>query len=419
MHCALQVYLLNENAHTMPKLLYITMHVRMPTDKAHGLQIVQNCEAFADAGYDVDLWVANRVRGRHLKNVTDIWAHYGIKRNFTLTRIPCIDPMLWFNANLDWWARIAFYVQMVTVLFMLLLRLRSTEADVFYSRDEAIIVLLKLFFPPEKIAYEPHSIRPSKVGIWLQRQATKSAGFIFPVTQGLHDDLIKQGTDANRLTVVHDGIRAERFTDLPTRDASREEIGWDADAFIVGYMGRLHTMGMDKGVGLLVEALAQVEGASLALVGGPDRIAVQIREKWLSLGLPESRFFYAGQVKSGDVPTYLRAFDICAMPFPWTQHFAYYMSPLKVFEYMAVGGAIVASELPAVCEVLTHEETALLHPPSDLDRLVADIMRLRDNPALHQRLGDAARKIALEKYTWAARAQIIVEKINQQTGTGN
>jgi len=398
----------------MPKLLYITMHVRMPTHKAHGLQIVQNCEALADAGYDVELWVANRAQLKDLQNIDDIWSFYGVKQNFTLRRIPCLDPMLWFNANNRWWARFAFYVQMVTVLFMLLLRLRSSDADIFYSRDEAVIALLGLFYPTEKIAYEPHSIRPSKLGTWLQRRATQSAGFIFPVTHGLHDDLIKQGAESSRLAVVHDGIRAERFASLPTRDSARQKIGWDENAFIVGYMGRLHTMGMDKGVGLLVEALAQIDGASLALVGGPDRIAVQIREKWLSLGLSENRFFYTGQVDSNEVPIYLRAFDVCAMPFPWTQHFAYYMSPLKVFEYMAVGGAIVASELPAVHEILTHEETALLHPPSDLDALVRDILRLKDEPILRKHLGDAAQAVVLEHYTWAARAQVIVSALKNR-----
>ncbi|MBZ0290848.1 MAG: hypothetical protein K8I30_24690, partial [Anaerolineae bacterium] len=71
-----------------PKLLYIA-NIRMPTEKAHGLQIAQNCEAFADAGAEVELWVAQRVNTSELGAVKDIWTHYGIKRNFTLRRIPC------------------------------------------------------------------------------------------------------------------------------------------------------------------------------------------------------------------------------------------------------------------------------------------------------------------------------------------
>src|SRR4051812_30948237 len=72
------------------KLLYIAS-IRLPTEKAHGLQIVQNCEAFADAGAAVTLWVARRFNTAELRAVGDVWAHYGVKRNFVLRRIPCID----------------------------------------------------------------------------------------------------------------------------------------------------------------------------------------------------------------------------------------------------------------------------------------------------------------------------------------
>lgn len=390
-----------------PRLIYLTLHIRMPTHKAHGLQIVQNCEALAAAGYTVELWVADRFNNADLRGIKDIWSHYGVAQNFALRRIPCVDLMPWLGQS-NSGARLAFYVQMVTVLITMGLRLLFTRADVLYSRDEAIIALLGLLHRPAKIAYEPHSVRPSRWGIWLQQRAAHAAHFIFPVTQGLADDLVKQGADQQRITVAHDGIRAARFQDLPERAAARAQIGWDADSFIVGYMGRLHTMGMDKGVGLLIDALARVEGASLALVGGPDDMAEQLKGRWLAHGLPESRFLYAGQVKPDDVPLYLRSFDVCAMPFPWTQHFAYYMSPLKLFEYMAASGAIIASELPSVLEVLTHEETALLHPPSDQAAITRAVIRLRDDPALRQHLGENARRYALRQSTWKARAELIV-----------
>ena len=54
----------------MPKLLYISL-MRLPTEKAHGLQIMQNCEAFADAGCDVTLWVARRWNTREMRAVAD------------------------------------------------------------------------------------------------------------------------------------------------------------------------------------------------------------------------------------------------------------------------------------------------------------------------------------------------------------
>ena len=163
-------------------------------------------------------------------------------------------------------------------------------------------------------------------------------------------------------SVAHDGIRRGRFADIPDQAAARQQIGWPQEAFIVGYLGRLHTIGLDKGVGTLVDAIATVEGACLALVGGPDDMAESLRRQWLALGLRAERFLYAGHVPPDKVALYLSAFDICAMPHPPKAQFSRYTSPLKLFEYMAAGRAIVASDLPAWSDVVADGETALLLP---------------------------------------------------------
>jgi len=171
-------------------------------------------------------------------------------------------------------------------------------------------------------------------------------------------------------------------------------------------------MEMDKGVGTLVDALAKVGGVSLALVGGPDDRADQLRQRWIAAGLPESDFLYAGQVTPDQVAVYLSAFDICAMPFPFTAHFAYYASPLKLFEYMAARRVVVASDLPSVREVVTDGESALLTPPSDVEALAAAIRRLRDDAVLREQIADRAYELVMSRYTWDARARFILGIIN-------
>ena len=210
--------------------------------------------------------------------------------------------------------------------------------------------------------------------------------------------------------VAHDGVRAARFAAMPDREAARATLGWPADACIVGYMGQLHTMGMDKGVALLLDAVAQVPGASLGLVGGPEAMAESLRQRWLDSGRAANEFLYAGQVAPQEVPRCLSAFDICAMPFPRTRHFERYMSPLKLFEYMAARRAILASDLPSVREILRDQETALLVPPSDMLALAAAVTALQD-AALRQRLADAAYAEVMAHYTWAQRARMIRQHI--------
>lgn len=393
------------------KLLYIA-NIRLPTEKAHGLQIMQNCEAFADAGAEVTLWTARRFNTPTLSAVQNVWAYYGVRPNFALRRLPCIDLTPLVASRSDLFSRLVFHVQQSTFTLVALILALFTSADAIYSRDPLVVLALSLIRPGRKLAYEVHTISPSPKGQQLQRRTARRAGRLIAVTSRLKGDLVKlAGIAPEKCLVAHDGIRRARFADLPTQAEARQAAGWPQEAFIVGYVGRLHTMTMDKGVGTLVAALAQVEGAALGLVGGPDDMAEALRAQWIAAGLDAGRFLYAGQVLPEQVPRYLCAFDVCAMPFPWTEHFAYYASPIKLFEYMAAARAVVASDLPALADVVAHGQTALLVPPGDVEALAGALRQLRGDPALRARLGKNAARLALEQYTWDARAAAILRHL--------
>ena len=400
----------------MPKLLYISL-MRLPTEKAHGLQIMQNCEAFAAAGCHVTLWVARRWNTRELRQVQDAFAYYGVEANFTIRRIPCIDLFPLFPPD-GLGARLAFYVLLISYALVSMVMLLFTRADIYYSRDEFILALLTWLKAKRSLVYEAHLFAPSGRGAALQRYVSARVGTVIAVTGRLREDLIaERNADATRTIVAHDGIRRGRFTDLPSQAQARQQLGWPEGAFIVGYVGRLHTIGMDKGVGKLVETLAAVEGAHLALVGGPDDMAQALRQQWLARGLPPERFLYAGQVPPADVPLHLSAFDVCALPFPFAEHFAHYASPLKLFEYMAAARAIVATDLPAWSDVVADGETALLLPHDDTTAWTAAIDQLRRDPDLRHRLGQVARERAMALYTWDARAEKILAHIHSLDST--
>ncbi|MEO8397484.1 MAG: glycosyltransferase, partial [Chloroflexota bacterium] len=395
--------------------------------KAHGLQIMQNCEAFADAGTEVTLWVARRFNTPELRAVRDVWGHYGVKRNFELRRLPCIDLLALVPGQSGWVAQVMFQIEVWTFALAALVRAIFSHADVIYSRDETILLVMSLIKPRKRLAYEAHTLAQGRAGRALQRRVVRRVGQVFATTAKLAEDLgaLESGDDAllvssinhvpvtstakkQHVLVAHDGIRRERFANVPDQAEARRKIGLTTDRFVVGYVGRLQTMAMDKGVGALVEALAQVGGCALMLVGGPDALAEEFRARWHELGLDDALFLYAGQVAPDQVPIYLSAFDVCAMPFPWTTHFAYYASPIKLFEYMASKRALVASNLPSIAEVVVDGDSALLTPPSDVAALARAIRRLRDDAGLRDRLAENAYRIVMESYTWEARAKMIL-----------
>ena len=381
----------------MAKLVYFANN-RLPTEKAHGLQIVQMSEAFANVGYDVTLIAPNRFNTADMRAIDSLWDHYGVAQNFAFRRLPCLDLFPFFPRF-----HVALLVQTVTYILSILIWLVFRRVNVLYTRDVFIGFALTVFRPKTILIYEVHQVHGSRFGQRVQGFIVRRA-YVVPITGYLAEKMRDLG--ANHVQVEHDGFRAARFAALPAQTDARAEVSWPVEVFIVGWIGRLYMLGLDKGVGQLGEALAQVSETSLAVVGGPDEMVEILRQRWIAAGLDETRFLASEQVPPDRVPVYLRAFDICAMPHPWTEQFAYYTSPIKLFEYMASGRAIVASDLPAFAEVLRHEESALLVPPGDVDALAAAIRRLQSDRDLRERLG-AQAKVDVQHYTWDARAQRI------------
>jgi len=381
------------------RLIYLCNN-RLPTEKAHGLQIVQMCEAFADAGSTVTLVSSRRINTAAMRAVPDLWSHYGVKQNFTFRRLVCLDLIDTLPARIQ---RLTFLLQTLTYLIALLIWLLPRRADVFYTRDLFIAVLVKLIRPRVPLAYEVHQLSHSRLGSRLQCWVMRRA-YVIAVTQHLAAKI-----SAKRIMVAHDGYRQARFENLPGKTDARADVGIPADAFVVGYVGQLHTMRMSKGLDTLVDAIAQTpREVHLLVVGGPAEGVEQVRQQWQACGLPADLLHTSGQVRAEAVPRYMAAMDVGAMPLPWTEHFAYYASAIKLFEYMAAGCVLLASDLPSTAEVVQNEVSALLAPPGDGAAFAASLQRLADDADLCAYLSQQAKEIA-RQYTWEVRAARIIE----------
>ncbi len=144
----------------------------------------------------------------------------------------------------------------------------------------------------------------------------------------------------------------------------------------------------------------------LLLVGdGPLRS--QFEEEVRKMGLLQAVTF-AGALAHEDVPPYLAATDVAVAPYPALQDF--YFSPLKLFEYMATGRAVVASRVGQVAEVVTDGVTGLLFEPGNVADLVGCIRSLRDNPALRRELGRNA-SAACAKRTWTHNGAKVIDRV--------
>lgn len=176
------------------------------------------------------------------------------------------------------------------------------------------------------------------------------------------------------------------------------------------YLGSLHPW---KGVDTLVRALPQVkQPAELHIVGGNDKRIVELRKLAEELNVA-SRVVFHGPVAPGQRFEWIHQADVCLLPLTDTGLGGRYTSPLKLFEYMAAGKPIVASDLPSMRQVLTPERDALLVPSSEPEGFARAIERLLVDAGLCGRLGAAARA-RVEGLTWRHRSQSILRFVSEQ-----
>ncbi len=407
------------------KLFYLAI-ARLPTEKAHGLQIIQNCEAFAAARAETTLIYRRQGQPGRLPATIDLAAHYGVADTFRREQVAGLNLFsvlsLVPKSLLEPAAKLANALLIPTWTASLLLRLRRTMRRcpdaIYYTRDAITAAAIARVWPgrARQVFYEAHSYPASSIGQRLRADFVPRIGGVVAVTAHLAERYRPLIKDPARLIVEHDGYRAQRFDIDGDRAAWRANLGLPGSAFIVGYMGRFHTMGMSKGLDTLVEAILGVAASHpardvrLGLVGGPAETVEELRRMVHDAGLRPETIWYGGQVPAPEVPGCLRAFDVAVMPLPWTEHFAYYASPLKLFEYMASGTVAVATDLPSTAEVLHEGENGLLFPPSDPSALAAVLTRLLEDPALRERLAEQAL-VDVTHYTWQARAGRILNWI--------
>jgi glycosyltransferase involved in cell wall biosynthesis len=384
------------------RILYFA-DIRFPLERANGIQTMETCYALAARGHDVDLIV----RPDTHTPARDPFHYYGLQpsHHLRIERAPVGGPLA---------ARRLGYMAFAAG--------RSAgggRADVVVTRDLAIASLLiglpRRLHPP--IVYESHGYSPEVAAALpglvstavapdarkLRRLARREArvwhgadGYV-TITAALAADLTARHGPRERVAVIPDGARICPAADVEFRTAESQP----PDP-IVAYAGHLYAW---KGVDVLLEALALVPNARGLIVGGHAEESDLARLQALArqLGISD-RVTFTGMVEPARVPELLRRASVLALPNPASAISTRFTSPLKLFEYLAAGRAIVASDLPSIREILHNGVDALLVAPGDANALAGAIRRLLAEPALAARLSRAAFEAA-PRYAWERRAE--------------
>ena len=385
----------------MIRRLFYIAPVRMPTEKAHGYQIAKMCEAWSALGIDVHLVVPRRNNPID----RDAFDYYGIPRSFSIHYLPVRD---WFDATIIRAFHLSSFAYAVLMLdFLIAVRqfaaAEISDQDAVYTRAWEVAWL---FRARRSLIWEVHEItRFQRLTPGLYARV---AGVVV-LTTCLRDILLVSGASSERVLIAPDAVDMRLFHDALSASEARRRLGVPPHRIAIGYVGRLMLHGkIEKGISQLLRAFALLRmergDLSLVIVGGPLSAISRYRREARLLGVADDVIF-AGHVPHADVSSWMAACDILTIPWPKTAFSSWYTSPLKLFEYMASGKAIVTSDLPSLRDVLD-EHVAVFAPPGDVAGLAAACSMLIRDPSLRDRLGRAARTAAL-RHTWDARAASI------------
>lgn len=298
------------------------------------------------------------------------------------------------------------------------LRATPDENVVLFMRNylPALAVLPLQWLPGRRVsvALEVHEPPRNR----LQRVAVRRVFRVIANSFVLADELVAAGDVlASNVVPTHQGVDIDEYDErsIGPREA-REELGLPINGKLVVYTGKIH-VGYKEVDYLLAAAalLRRRRDIVFVLVGGRADQIDTLRERAAAQGL--DNVVFTGFIPPVQVPIYQFAADALVLYYPIGIKLERYLSPGKLFEYMASGRPIVAVDLPVLREVLGDEPAAIMVPPDSPERLAEAIETLVDDDDLGRRLAVTART-RVEPFTVEARAQAVIAALSPEMQPG-
>lgn len=209
--------------------------------------------------------------------------------------------------------------------------------------------------------------------------------------------------------VVPNGVDAAAFASLPERRIARAFLGLPMDRRVVGFAGTLRPW---HGLDVAIEAVAELPDVILA-VAGEGELRRDLEQRARDRGVAD-RVRWLGRLPHPLVPGFLAALDAALLPYAALTGFSF--SPLKLFEYLAAGVPIVASEIGQIRDVLEGGRWGRLVPPGDAQALAAAVRGVLGRPEESRRIAQEGRRMTLESHSWERRARRITDLMEEQLG---
>lgn len=366
------------------KIIYLSNN-RFPTEKAHGIQIIKTCEAFALQGVNITLHIPNFLFSL---NKTNLFDFYKVNNIFTIKKF--------LGLRLIYLGPIGYFLETILFFIACLFSFDFWKSDYVFTRDEIIAYLSSIF--GRKVVWETHT---GSYNFFAKKTLAKSI-LVVCISQGLKDYYVSKGIIANKIIVARDAVDIKDFDINTSKFDARNILDLPNDKKIVLYAGRLDGW---KGVATFLEASKSFDNHVVAVVVGGDEDQVRkLKEKY-------PKVMFVGFKPYINLPVYQKSADALVIPNTAQNEVSrLYTSPLKVFTYMASKVPIVASDLPSIREVLG-TDSAVLVKPDDPQALLEGLRGVLDGRVNVGIITEQAFK-KVQDYTWKNRVREILKNLH-------
>lgn len=372
----------------MKSFLYIA-NIRLPTEKAHGIQIMKTCESLAMHGLRVVLLIPNRKN----KIKDNPFSFYSIMENFTIARGWCFDLI-----NFPFFKKFFFWFETYTFYLSAKKYINKEQFEIFYTRD--LFIAFMLTNQRKKVFYEVHNL-PKKVKNKHKNTWNRVAGLV-AISNNIKKELVSFGVDEKKIIIARDAVEIDKFKVGETKNESRKKLNLPLKEKIALYTGHLYEW---KGADIFAESARFLPDVKFYIVGGTEEDVKKFRKKFNNQNLQ-----IVGWKPHKDIPLWLNAADVLVLPNSAKERISsHYTSPMKMFEYMASGIPIVASKLSSVGEVLNKGNCWLVEPdmPKDLAKKIYKSLvdKKTSSKLAKQAIADVA------DYSWEGRSEKIIRSV--------
>jgi glycosyltransferase involved in cell wall biosynthesis len=367
---------------------------RIPSLTANSIQAMKVAQALIQLDHNVKMFAPAEVDPASKETLL---SHYGLRLAPDLELLPSISGLKRFD----------FIVHAQRAA-------KNFHADLIYTwLPQSAVLGLWSGYP---VVLEMHADNSGKLGAWWMRQFLKANGHkVMTVTTSALRKALERSTKLQfkdeAVLVAPNGVELEKYENLPSPSEARRQLDLP-EGLTIGFTGHIYP---GRGADLLFELAKQLPQVNFLWVGGTPELVAHWRGKLLEANM--TNVTMTGFVQHERIPLYQAAADILLMPYSRSieassgQDIAEVINPMKMFEYMASGRAIISADLPSIREVL-NEGNAVLVEPGEIEKWKVEIEKLLADEPRRLALGKQARS-DVSQLTWVKREERIMNQIER------